>query len=509
VLWQAACIGYIILSAAPYTAPTERVELHNLDQKLVRGIAWTGIAKWSSQLVTWATTILVARLLSPADYGLVAMSTLFLGLINQLSEFGIGATIVAKKDLSQQQVAQLNSVSVIMGLICASASAAASIPISRFFSDQRLILVVVAMSSGFLISSFQVVPYSLLQKDLRFKLLAGIEATRSVGAGLISLLLAAVGFGYWALVLPNLLSALIGTILFVLARPHGFARPRKDCQRAVNFGSHIALAGLAWYVVSNADFLVAGKLLGQAATGAYVLAWYIASTPVEKITALLSRVGPAFFSAVQDERAAVRRYLFGLSDALVFLTFPASVGLALVADDLVNTGFGPKWHAAIVPLRLLAIAATYRSITPLLNFVLNVLNDTKYAMWNSAMCAVILPLGYLIGSRWNVAGIALIWAVVFPLVKWPMFKRVFQQIDTDARNYLRLLQPTISSCLLMSAAVLAFRIACPSTLGAGKRLVIEVLIGSGAYVCAALTVYGNHTREAYRVMKRVFAQPVA
>ncbi len=480
-------------------------ELHQLDRKLVHGIAWTSLAKWSSQLLTWLATMFVARLLTPADYALVAMSALFMGLITLLSEFGIGATIIAKNDLSRTQIAQLNSVSILAGTLCTVAGAAASLPISRFFSEPRLVWVVTAMSSAFLISSFQVVPYSLLQKDLRFKLLGAIEAVRALAAAIAAVVLAMTGFGYWSLVLPNLLSVFLGTGLVVWARPRGFAIPSDDCRKAVKLGNHILFASLAWYVVSNADFLVAGKLLGQAATGAYVLAWYIASAPVDKITAMVSRVGPAFFSAVQGERDVLRRYLFGLSNALAFITFPASLGLALIADDLVHVAFGPKWQAAIMPLRLLAFAASLRSITPLLNSVLNVVDDARYAMWNCVLCAVVMPICYVIGSRWGVAGIAVVWVAVFPITKWPMFKRVFQKLDTSGKAYVRLLWPIVGSCFFMSFAVMLFRVISPSTVRPGLRLASEVMIGLAAYAGAMLTAYREHAREAYRLTKLSFA----
>lgn len=487
----------------PQTPPVETPELrhHHLDRKLVRGIAWTTLAKWSSQLLAWFGTLIVARLLVPADYALAVMSALFMGLITLLSEFGIGTTIIVKKDLGDAQIAQLNSISILMGVLCTAAGVALSIPISRFFSEPRLVAVVTVMSAAFLISSFQVVPYALLQKDLRFKLLGAIETTRAFATALAAVIFAMAGFGYWSLVLPNLLNALLGTILLVWARPHGFDVPSRDCRKAIKLSNDILFAGLAWYIVSNADFLVAAKFLGEAATGAYVLAWYIASTPVDKVTAMISRVGPAFFSAVQGERHTLRRYLFGLSNALVFITFPASVGLALVADDLVQVAFGSKWQAAILPLRLLAFAASLRSITPLLNSVLNVVEDARYAMWNCVLCAVVLPIGYVVGSRWGVAGIAMVWVAVFPIVKWPMFRRVFQKLDASGKEYFRLLWPSLGSCLVMAFAVIAFRVTLLSSMQPGLRLAFEVVIGVATYSATMLTAYRRNAHEAYRLVK--------
>jgi Polysaccharide biosynthesis C-terminal domain len=138
--------------------------------------------------------------------------------------------------------------------------------------------------------------------------------------------------------------------------------------------------------------------------------------------------------------------------------------------------------------------------------VLNVVDEAKYAMWNCVLCAVVMPICYVIGSRWGVAGIALVWVGVFPITKLPMFKRVFQKLDTSGKDYVRLLWPIVGSCFFMSFAVMLFRMASPSTVQPGLRLACEVVIGVAAYAGAMLTAYRDRAREAYRLAKLSFAQ---
>jgi hypothetical protein len=126
-------------------------------------------------------------------------------------------------------------------------------------------------------------------------------------------------------------------------------------------------------------------------------------------------------------------------------------------------------------------------------------------MWNCVLCAVVMPLCYVFGSRWGVTGIALVWVVVLPIVKWPMFRRVFQRLGTGGRDYFGLLWPTVGSCLFMTFAVMVFRIASPGSLHPGIRLAFEVIIGVAAYAGTMLTAYRNHAREAYRLVNLVFS----
>src|SRR5207249_9080683 len=111
------------------------------------------------------------------------------------------------------------------------------------------------------------------------------------------------------------------------------------------------IARLCWYASANADFLMAGRILGKAALGLYNVGWTLASVPVDKVATLVGQVTPAFFSAVQTDRAAIRRYLLGITEGIALITFPISLGLALVARDFVLVVLGSKWQASIAPLQ--------------------------------------------------------------------------------------------------------------------------------------------------------------
>ncbi len=158
--------------------PSELVEARSastLDVALVRGIAWTGGVKWMSQVASWGSTLIVARLLSPEDYGLVGMATVYLGLVTMLSEFGIGAAVVRLRTLTHDQIAQINTLSVAFGLSAFALSWIAAGPLAAFFDAPQLQGVVLAMSATFIITSFRTVPYLLLRRDLTFKRLAFVD----------------------------------------------------------------------------------------------------------------------------------------------------------------------------------------------------------------------------------------------------------------------------------------------------------------------------------------------
>src|SRR5437016_4606056 len=264
-----------------------------------------------------------------------------------------------------------------------------AIPLGRFFHAPQLPLVVVAMSTTFVITSFKTVPLALLQRDLRFKTLAFIDLSQALVLAISMVGFAVAGFRYWTLVCGGVLSALISTGAILRLRRAPLAWPRRTSLKpAITLSSNVLISRLCWYTSSNADFLVAGRILGKAALGFYNVGWTLASVPVDKVTALVGQVTPAFLSAVQTDHAALRRYLLRITEGIALITFPLGLGLALVAQDFVLVILGSKWSATIAPLRLLAAYATIRSITPLLAQVLHTIRDTRFEMWNMVAAAV-------------------------------------------------------------------------------------------------------------------------
>jgi len=491
------------------TAPESVADTRTLDRSLVQGIAWTGGAKWAGQLVAWASTLIVARLLTPEDYGLVGMASIFLGLVTLVSEFGLGTTVITLRDLREEQVAQLNGLSLLVGVGSFALSGAAAIPLGRLFHAPELPAVVVAMSAAFVITAFKTVPFGLLQRDMRFRALALVETGRAVLLAGSMIAFALLGLRYWTLVIGGLLSSALSTAATLALRRHRFAWPRRrSLTHAMTFTGHILVARLSWYTYSNADFLVAGRILGRAALGLYELGWNLANIPIDRITSLVGQVTPAVFSAVQNDLAALRRYLLRITEGLALITFPASLGMALVAPDFVLLALGQKWQGAIVPLQLLAVSTGFRAVTPLLSQVLNAVGQSRLAMRYGVLWALVLPTGfYVLGRQWGTVGLALVWVCVFPLLAVPAYRRVLQAIDLPARAYLLALWPATSASFLMGASVLAIRLAVGEHGALGLRLGAQVVAGAGVYALTCMVLHRERMASFSRMLRTLRAAP--
>jgi PST family polysaccharide transporter len=252
-------------------------------------------------------------------------------------------------------------------------------------------------------------------------------------------------------------------------------------------------------VFSNADFFVAGKLLGAAALGAYTFAWNLAYSIVDKVTGLLTGVTSSIFSAAKHDSALLTRYLTQITGTLALAVLPATMGLALVAEDLLAI-VGDKWSAAVVPLRLLVLYAGVRSLTPILSQALTITGDARYTMKRSIVAAIILPLGFAVGARWGINGIATAWIVCHaPVVMVPLLRRVATHLGIGPRAYLPVLRPALVSTAIMTAGVLAIALVVPPTTPRLATLIIKVAVGGVCYAGSLWFLFRQRVLALVRV----------
>ena len=474
-----------------------------LDRVMVRGIAWTGGARWLTQVVSWAVTLLVARLLSPADYGLVGMATVYIGLAAIVTEFGLGSAIVALRELDDEHLAQLGSLALLIGFVACAISAGVAPLLAMFYGTPALTVVVVILSTLFIVDSLRTIPVAVMTRALRFKHLALLDAGKALVSAAVTLSVALAGHGYWALVLGILVSSVMATIAAVIMSPMRFAYPRLATIRStLGFGTRLLVARLSWFGYSNADFIVAGRILGQSALGAYTYAWTLATLPGEKLMSMLWRVTPAMFSAAKHDIAGLRRYFLLLTEALALAACPAAIGMAMVAGDFVPLVLGAQWAGAVVPLQLLALYAGFQATTALLPHVLHVTNQVSLDSRTGIAALIVLPPAFYFGGlQWGTAGIAGMWLVVYPFILMPMYRRVLGTLQLSARTYLQSLWPAVHGSVAMVAAVLAMRALAPDGWPRVIHLGLQIMAGAVAYGVVVFYLHRARLRALLDVVR--------
>jgi PST family polysaccharide transporter len=454
------------------------VDRGDMDRAFVHGIAWTGTIKWISQLFSWATTVLVARLLSPDDYGILGVAAILLILLGTLAEFGMGTAIVLRSDLDADAHAQLHTTSTLIGCAFSLACLPLAFPMAAFFrvADLRLAFPVIGL--GFAISGLRTVPWALLQKRLQFRDLAMIEAGQTLTASVLAVAMAATGFGFWALVIPNLAAALVAAVWGLLLAPVRFAKPSlRTVGRVGGTSGHVLLQRLVWFASFSADTTVIGRRLGQEALGLYTLSSTIASTGSAKANELVARVTTGVYAAVQTSTAGLRRYLLATIEVMALLVFPAGVFLALTADWVAGAVFGEQWTPMVPSLRILALAALVRCLAPSVVQALMASGEQRMVSATIVFQAFTLLPAFWMATRWGNEGVAMIWLCVYPLTTIPFMARAVWVLQISARDLGHALGPAIG--LTVAGAIVL--VGC-------RWLAVELGVSRSAATPAALVL---------------------
>jgi O-antigen/teichoic acid export membrane protein len=444
----------------------------SLDRSLVSGIAWTVTLRWLAKAVSWAATLYVARVLSPADFGVVAMATVPIGLARLMGDFGLEAILVQNRTLAQTQLAALASTALVLAGALATLFIALARPISWYFREPAVAGIVVVLSLTFVTDALQLLPRALLQRDLRFQTLAWLNGLQAVIGALVLAGLAALSFGYWALALNTVVTAVAITAVLYALRPFRLGWPRQlgSLGAPLAAGWRMIVSRGAWYGYTSLDSTLAGRMLGKDSLGVYGFAMSFASLPETEVSSMVSRVVPGVFSAIQDNPSELRRYFLLLTEGISYLTLPMSLGLALTAEDFILATLGPKWTSVIVPLQILCVYVAMNTCQMLLSHILLWTGRFRAYMWVNIASLLLLPACFYVGLSWGVPGLAVAWVIAFPLSIVPRVVLVSRILGLSAVDYIAVLRPAFIACAVMAVGVLLTERSLPDFLPHAARL---------------------------------------
>ena len=403
-------------------------------------LRWATSGRLAGQLVTWVFTIIVIRILSPADYGTMAMASLVVGFFIIFEELGMSAAIVHKKDLSEQDLRK------IFGLIlCFAASVyglifLAAPLVARFFTVPELESVIRVLALRIPISASGALPSALIQKELRFKNKAVVEFSAAIMASITTLVAAMSGLAVWALVLGSLSLAgvqMAGYWLNVrrLILPSFNFR---NIWQSFRFGSFVSTDRLIWYLYSQADIFFVGKFLGNEILGIYAVAMQLATLPMKKIGSILNEVGFAAFSKIQDDLPEVRRNLLLAVRFIGLIAFPVFFGIGAIATEIVDVFLGSKWQAVEVPLAILVMVVPLRIINGVTPGFLFALGRVEIAVQNSVLALFILAPAFGIAAYYgDLITVCLVWLIGYSAYFLICLYRALPVIEATLSEYLK------------------------------------------------------------------------
>ena len=458
----------------------------NLDHIILRSSAWVALSWGGRNVLSMLGAIVLARLLDPRAFGLVAIAATITTVLDYIQESGVGAALVQRKHDVKQAAASAFVWSSCAGLLLGASCFAAAPLLARGFGAPGATNVIRAMSLFLVIRGVSIGPGSLLDREMNFRTRTFGELAAGFAQLGISVGLALAGFGVWSLVIGQLAATAVQTaILWMLApwRPHPRDASISVLREMLRYGRFVSLGNILGLVNRTLDNLVVGRILGAPALGVYSMSYRLGDFPTGVVGYVVGRVMFPAYSRVQDDLAAFRNAFVQNLERVALLALPTSVALFVYAEPIVSVLLGEKWLAAVTPLRILAVYTIVRSFVSPTGAVFQAAGKPHLVPLWALPQSVLFPITLLVlVPRFGVSGAAIAVLVSFSASAVPAFRTCIRMLDLRMSELVPRLLPLVVASVLMGLAM-------ELTL----RLDIPAAASLGAGITAGTAVYGAAT----------------
>jgi lipopolysaccharide exporter len=454
-----------------------------LKQQAVSSVKWSGISTGIVTALQFITTAVLARLLSPSDFGLMGMIMVVIGFAQAFADMGISNAIIHRQDATIDQLSSLYWANIIAGAIIFCVVCAGTPLIVGFYREPRLDGLLHLTAVIFLITPLGQQFQILLQKELQFNRLAKIEIATSVVYPAVAISLAFSGFGVFALIWAVLANTTARVFLLCGACWHQW-RPRfhfarQDLKGYMHFGLYQMGERSINYLNSNLDYLLIGSMLGANSLGYYTLAYNLIIKPSTVINPVITKVAFPVFSKIQNETERLKSGYLKVLQLLATVNFPMMSGLAAVAPVAVPVIFGEQWLPSVILIQILAIVGLLRSTgNPVGSLLLAKGRADLGFKWNLALTVTQIPGLYLGAKIEGAVGVAAAFSMLQAL--YSIFNYIIlirTLIGPCLRDYIQSMWPSLWMSGLMAGAVF-FIAGFLRTEPAPIILIIQVLTGT-------------------------------
>jgi lipopolysaccharide exporter len=400
-------------------------QVHNA---MTRGAVWLTALKLSERGLGLINTIILARLLTPQDFGVVAMCMVVVAALEAFTSFGFDVVLIQRQDANKEQYDTAFTLNAIFGLAIGTILIASGGLISWFYSDPRLTPVMYVVGANFFVRSLENIAIVDFRKHFQFQREAVLRISVKV-VGLASTIPAALILrSYWALVLGMTAMSIFNVVLSYAMRPYRPTLTLAATRSIMNFSGWLMFNNVVFFVRAQIHTIFIGRLLGPKELGTFNMAYEIAMMTSTELIAPVNRAVYPGYAKLSNDKSAFRTTFLDVFSLIMIISLPAAFGTAAVADDLAPLLLGDAWLATIPLIKLLAIFGALSTLNSNMMFVIHALGKprlaTRIAIWDAVLIA---PILYLAITHYGVIGAAWSMAASYALVSTPLWWRTIGQ----------------------------------------------------------------------------------
>lgn len=480
----------------------------NLKERTLHGIKWSFLTRMVGQVVQYGASVVLARILFPADFGLVGMVGVFTGFAGIFIDFGIGSAIVQRTEVEERQLSAAFGATLTVGAVTSLIICAGAPIIADVYHRDELVILTRVSSAGFLLSAIGVVPRAMLMRSMQIKRLMLLDFAVLVASSICSVVLAFLGAGVWTVVVSALVTAAGQSLLPILFGPWKLSFALDFARLRPLLGVSLNLLGfnVINYWSRNVDNLLIGRTLGERALGLYARGYSLMLIPIAQITGVLGSSMLPMLSRVHEDRSRSKNLFLRTLGMIALVGLPIMMSLAAVADPFVRTLYGQKWIDLIPILRVLALVGALQLLTSPSSWLYVSQGRTDlFFRWGLGACTAII-IALAIGAHFGSAyAIAVAYLVINVILVAPALSLAGGIVDATLRDTFRSLVGPAFCAVVMAAAITAVDAFLPAHLASALRLTIELLVGGSVYCLLAFGMKLQSLVELLRHARERFA----
>lgn len=477
-------------------------EFDSLKKQVRSAIIWRSGSQILAQLVQWAATFLVIRILTPADYGLFAMTQVILVFLNMLNGYGLASGLVQQREIGQREIRQLFGMLLLLNVSLGAAQFLLAALAAAYYREPIVADMLRVQALLYLATPFIALPAALLSRSMDFRLQARVNIIASIGSASTALGGALAGLGVWTLVFAPIMFFAVRAVGMTIAAK-SLVWPSFDFRGAGNiarYGGIMAAGQLFWFAQSQADVFIAGRYLTAHMLGIYTTGLFLTQIFVSKFVPPLNEVAFSAYARIQHDTWAVAAAFNRSVRIIMIAALPFYFGLAATAEPLVLTALGEKWREVIPVVHLLALAMPFMTLQVLLQPACDARGYPGIGVRNGAAGSVVLAIGFLVGVRWGPTGLATAWICAYPVYLGISMWRSLPVIGTNLRSVADAIAPALLAAMAMAVAVTLVDRALPP-LQPSPRLAILVATGCLVYGGWLLAFSRQVVRELIAIIR--------
>jgi lipopolysaccharide exporter len=375
--------------------------------QIASGVGWMALFKLVDRGLAIVSTLVLARLLVPADFGLVAMAMSVIAILELASAFSFDVPLIQRPQVDRTYYDSAWTLNAALAMVCAGATAALAYPTAAFYEEPRLAAVMLVLAIGWVFSAFENVGTVDFRRQLNFRREFYFLAAKRASSFAITMTLAFALRSYWALVIGTVSARALGLALSYLLHPF---RPRFSLQHArelFGFSSWLLVNNVLQVMQAKAAHFAVGRLLGPQALGLYTVGAELAQIPTNDMLAPINRVVFPSFSRLNGDLVQLRAAFLSVVSVTTMVALPAAVGIAAVAEPLVLVLLGPNWADAAEVVRILALSAAATAVTSINGSVNLALGQPRLITFAAALrVALLIPLAWVFVAHFGLLGAA-------------------------------------------------------------------------------------------------------